>query len=391
MSSPNLSAGQYLYAAKDLRFETREIPTPGPGEVVVAVRSTTLCGSDLHYYNHYKNGSILVREPLCLGHESSGEIVAAGEKASLKVGDRVALEVGVPCRECDLCKAGRYNICPHLRFRSSGSKFPHYQGTLQEYVCHPESWVHPLPESLDFEVGALLEPLAVAVQAVRRIAMISSPQPVENVLIFGAGAIGLLTALALRATGVKNIAMADIHLGRLKFARENAFASIIYEVKPKSAASVDDAMSVAKDVAQDMGELQWPHDKTINKFNVVFECTGVASCIQTSIYATKSGGYVVVAGLGTPNITIPISEASAREITIVPTWRYANAYPEAMRVAEASVKSFALGAEQKLPDIRKLITHRFEGLDSVPDAFALAGASGDSKGGVVIKTVVNCA
>ncbi|KAJ8125548.1 hypothetical protein O1611_g8094 [Lasiodiplodia mahajangana] len=164
------SKGQYLHGAKDLRTETRSLPPLAPDEIQVAIRSTTLCGSDLHYYSHFANGDILVREPLCLGHESSGEITSLGTNVSathpsLKVGDSVALEVGVPCGDCGNCRKQRYNVCPQLRFRSSGSKFPHYQGTLQERVNHPASWVHKLPPALDYETGALLEPLSVAVHA----------------------------------------------------------------------------------------------------------------------------------------------------------------------------------------------------------------------------------
>ena len=291
MHLPTTSTGQFLHGAKDLRVETRPIPTPRPSEVIVAVRSTTLCGSDLHYYSHFRNGSILVREPLCLGHESAGEVVAvseAGGKTHLKVGDRVALEVGVSCQDCELCREGRYNICTHLRFRSSGSKFPHYQGTLQEYVCHPANWLHPLPGTLDYEVGALLEPLAVAVQAVRRIKKLSAPQALDNILIFGAGAVGLLTAVAARAAGAKNIAIADIHKGRLDFAKEKGFASTVYAVEPKKTQIVHDAMALARLTAEEIGQLNWPSGRAIDKFNVVFECTGVASCVQASVFVSQS-------------------------------------------------------------------------------------------------------
>jgi L-iditol 2-dehydrogenase len=114
-----------------------------PSEVQVAVQATGLCGSDLHYFNHYRNGDIIVREPLTLGHESAGVVTAVGSGVSdVKVGDRVALEVGLPCLECELCAAGRYNICKTLRFRSSAKSFPHFQGTLQERINHPAAYCH---------------------------------------------------------------------------------------------------------------------------------------------------------------------------------------------------------------------------------------------------------
>lgn len=137
------SQGQYLIQAKDFSKRTATLPPPGPGEVQLASRSTTLCGSDLHYYGHGRNGSIVIREPLCLGHETAAEVLAVGMNVSgLQAGDKVAIECGVPCSECDLCSEGRYNLCPKLRFRGSGAAFPHFQGSLQEKINHPAQWTH---------------------------------------------------------------------------------------------------------------------------------------------------------------------------------------------------------------------------------------------------------
>lgn len=116
---------------------------PEPTDVQVAVQATGLCGSDLHYFNHYRNGDIIVREPLTLGHESAGVVTGVGSRVTnLAVGDRVALEVGLPCEECDLCKEGRYNICKKMSFRSSAKSWPHFQGTLQERINHPAVYCH---------------------------------------------------------------------------------------------------------------------------------------------------------------------------------------------------------------------------------------------------------
>lgn len=123
--------------------ETRTLPPPGATELQISIRATGLCGSDLHYYHHYRNGDIVVQEPLTLGHESAGVVVAVGsEVAGFDIGDKVALEVGQPCEECDRCREGRYNICKRMRFRSSAKSLPHYQGTLQERINHPASWCH---------------------------------------------------------------------------------------------------------------------------------------------------------------------------------------------------------------------------------------------------------
>lgn len=109
----------------------------------MSIRSTGLCGSDLHYYNHYRNGDIIVREPMSLGHESAGVVVAVGSEVSgFMIGDKVALEVGLPCGECERCTEGRYNICKGMKFRSSAKAFPHAQGTLQDRINHPAAWCH---------------------------------------------------------------------------------------------------------------------------------------------------------------------------------------------------------------------------------------------------------
>ena len=116
---------------------------PGPTELQIAIRATGLCGSDLHYYQHFRNGDIRVQERLTLGHESAGVVNAVGlDVNGFAAGDRVALEVGLPCEECERCKEGRYNICSGMRFRSSAKSVPHYQGTLQERINHPASWCH---------------------------------------------------------------------------------------------------------------------------------------------------------------------------------------------------------------------------------------------------------
>jgi L-iditol 2-dehydrogenase len=145
-SSPRTSKGQYLHGPQQLRLEERPMPSIGPSDVRIRVRSTTLCGSDMHYFKFAKNGSIEVKEPLCGGHEAAGEVVEVGatalETGKFKVGNSVAIESGVACLECDRCAAGRYNICAKMRFRSSGASFPHFQGTLQEFVDHPAEWCH---------------------------------------------------------------------------------------------------------------------------------------------------------------------------------------------------------------------------------------------------------
>ncbi|RFU33190.1 hypothetical protein B7463_g3131, partial [Scytalidium lignicola] len=387
------NSGCYLHAAKDLRPEARDLPAPAKNEVQIAVRSTTLCGSDVHYFQHFRNGSIQVLEPLCLGHESAGEIVSIGSEASekrpeLAIGDKVALECGIPCGQCHLCKNGRYNVCPNLRFRSSGSKFPHYQGTLQERVNHPAMWVHKLPSELSFEVGALLEPLAVSIHAVRRSQSAVLTGARDSALIFGAGAIGLLCALALQAVGTKDIIIADIDRGRLEFAKQYGFAQVIYQVEPKRGQTLEEKKDIARETVQKIGALKWDDGEGVGQVQRTLECTGVESCLQASIYATRNGGCVVLVGMGTPDHTLPISDVSAREISLIPTWRYANAYPRAIEIATASVKREEINGV-KLAPLEKLVTHHYKGLDHVRTAFDNASKTRDADGKLIVKIAVS--
>jgi L-iditol 2-dehydrogenase len=131
------------HEAKTSKQETRTISDPAANELQIAIKATGLCGSDCSYYNKFRNGDLQACEPLSLGHESAGIVVAIGQNVTgYQIGERVALEVGVPCDNCRSCQRGRYNLCPKMRFRSSAKSMPHFQGTLQERINHPAKWCH---------------------------------------------------------------------------------------------------------------------------------------------------------------------------------------------------------------------------------------------------------
>lgn len=363
----------------NINQEQRSITAPAAGELQISVRYTGICGSDQHYYNHFRNGDIQVREPMALGHESSGAVEVVGDDVSgFKPGDRVALEVGIPCETCRLCKAGRYNICPKMSFRSSAKSFPHFQGTLQERINHPAKWCHKIPDSVTMEEGALLEPLSVAIHAVRRAKLDKG----ANVLILGAGAVGLLTAAMLRTAEVGSIAIADVAGSRVEFAKEHGFADVGVEVpraNPESLSTLEGRLSNAKETAVVL--MKAANGAEDAQFDAVFECTGVESCAQISIYSTIAGGKVMLIGMGTPIQTLPISAAALREVDLVGVFRYAATY-------EYGLEVLANKAQYKLPDISKLATHRFRGFQGVTDAFNMAGKPADEEGKLVIKVLI---
>ncbi|KAK6956104.1 hypothetical protein Daesc_001374 [Daldinia eschscholtzii] len=356
-----------LHGARDLRVEARQLPEPASDEVQVAVQMTGLCGSDLHYFRHFRNGTIEVREPLTLGHESAGVVVAVGQNdssaSSLKVGDRVALEVGLPCEVCDLCRGGRYNLCRGMSFRSSAKAFPHAQGTLQDRINHPARWCHKLPETLSLEYGALVEPLSVAIHARNRAALKSG----STVLVLGAGAVGLLCAAVSKVAGAKTVVIADILEERVKFAVDNGFADVAFTVPTSNPRpeSVEDKLAYAQDLAEKLKSL-----KAREGADAVGE-----------VNATKPGGKIMIIGMGMPVQTLPIMAASLKEVDLVGVFRYANAYREAIELLASR--------NPVLPDLLKLVTHRFRGLDDVPHAFETAAKVKDEKGNLVIKVMVD--
>lgn len=365
----------------------------------IAIRATGLCGSDLHYYNHGRNGDFVVREPMALGHESSGVVTALGpDVKTLKVGDRVALEVGLPCRQCLLCKQGRYNLCPNMRFRSSAKVFPHLDGTLMELTNHPEEMCHKLPDSVSFAGGALAEPLAVCLHAVRR----SNPPSKEDValarslgeetvaLIFGAGAIGLLLAAALATSqNFTSIVIADIDAARLEVAKSLDLGlkttllprSSNPPPPPKDAPhseQIAHALQSAQTVANTLKETHG----IPNGFSRVYDCTGVPACVQAGIYASAPGGVLVQIGMGTPVQTLPLGAAALREVDLVGVFRYdGHAYPAAINLLTS--ETFKRVEE-------KVVTHRVKLAEEGQGerAFALAGKGVDENGVPVVKVII---
>lgn len=398
MTTTTTTTALVLHGAKDLRLESRPISPPTGSEVQVAIRATGLCGSDLHYYNHGRNGDFVVREPMCLGHESSGTVTAVGpDVTTLQVGDRVALEVGLPCRTCTLCRTGRYNICPDMKFRSSAKLFPHLDGTLMELTNPPADLCHKLPESVSYAGGALVEPLAVCLHAIRRS---HPPTPAEvdlateqgdqtAALIFGAGAIGLLLAAALATSQpFTSIVIADIDPARLEIAK-SLNLGLKTHLLPKGGnaanpppapdASAAEHAAYAMQNAQRTAAALKEANGVASGFVRVYECTGVPACVQAGIYAASPGAVLVQIGMGNPIQTLPVSAAALREVDIIGTFRYdGHAYPAAIE----------LMASGKLDHVEKqVVTHRVR-LEDGSRAFALAGKGVDETGRPVVKVVI---
>ncbi|KAM0542988.1 hypothetical protein ACHAPJ_012545 [Fusarium lateritium] len=348
------------------------IDPPGAGELQVSIKATGICGSDQHYYKHFRNGDIQIREPMSLGHESSGIVAAWGPGVTgFQPGDRVALEVGLSCGSCRLCQVGKYNLCRDMQFRGSAKHFPHFQGTLQERINHPARLCYKLPDEITAAEGALLESLSVAIHAVRRAAL----NPKSNVLVLGAGPVGLLLAAMLCVERVEDIAIADVEQRRVEFATVNEFADRGIVV-PRTGTPADDT-ATKLDNAKKTAELLMGGEE----FDAVFECTGVEACAQSAIYSTAPSGKVVIIGMGNPVQTLPLLAASLREVDIVGVFRYADTY-------RFGIEVLARKDEINLPDITRLVTHKYSGFQNVPQAFAAAAKTADDDGNLVLKVII---
>ena len=288
-----------LRAPRRVALEERPVPPPGPREVLVRVRSVGLCGSDVHYFEHGRIGGHVVREPLVLGHEPSGEVVALGAGASRHTpGERVSLEPGVPCLTCTPCLTGRDTLCPHMRFFAT----PPVDGAFSEYVVLHEAFAHPVPDTLSDDAAALLEPLSVALWACERAGVCAA----DRVLVTGAGPIGLLTVQVARARGATEVVVTEVSERRLELARATG------------------ATAAAR-----------PGDP-LGETDVLIECSGHPQALRDGIAALRPGGTAVAVGMAAdPDAVVPLSLLQSRELWLTGTFRYAGTYPAAIALAAA--------------------------------------------------------
>ncbi|GAC1398625.1 MAG: hypothetical protein NVS4B12_27150 [Ktedonobacteraceae bacterium] len=201
-----------LYAPHDVRIEERPMPQVGPNDVLVEIKAVGVCGSDVHYYEHGRIGPYIVRQPLILGHESAGVIVAVGAGVNQsRIGERVAIEPGIPDGICEQCRAGHYNLCPNVRFFGT----PPIDGAFANYVTVPTQFAYPLPDNMSNEEGAMIEPLSVGLWACRKARLRGG----DSLLITGAGPIGMLAMKVALALGVAKVTITDVFPQRLAIAQ----------------------------------------------------------------------------------------------------------------------------------------------------------------------------
>jgi L-iditol 2-dehydrogenase len=343
-----------LHGVKDLRMETRPVPKPQAGEVQLDMRMVGICCSDVHYWQRGAIGDFVVRNPMVMGHEGGGVVTAVGEGVTnLKVGDRITIEPGAPCRTCEFCTHGRYNLCPEVRFCAT----PPVDGSMANTYCHPADLCFKVPDTMTWEEAALCEPVAVSVAANLRAGVGIG----KRVLIMGAGTIGILSAMVARAQGAAAVAICDIELSRIEYAKKIMPGIGSYVVDMKASAD--------KNAENIIKEALGGHQP-----NITIECSGAESAMQTAIYVTKSGGCVTMVGMGRPMANIPIINALCREVDIRGMFRYSNCFPIAISL---------IANKQIDPSV--IVTHKLP-LEKGVTAYELAAnpASG------AVKVLVDC-
>ncbi|PXY32949.1 L-idonate 5-dehydrogenase [Prauserella coralliicola] len=279
------------HGAGDLRVETRTMREPSPHEAVVAVGYGGVCGSDLHYHAHGAVGESVLRGPMVLGHEVSGHVaVAAADGSGPAEGTPVTIHPATPCGGCELCAAGRQNLCPHTTYLGSAARFPHTDGAFAERHVVDADRLVPLPTGLDVRTAALAEPASVAWHAVSRAGEVAG----KRVLVVGAGPIGALVVSALRRAGAGEIVVTDLHERPLRLARELGATATFTGSAP-----------------EDLGA------------DVAIDSSGAAAGVATAVRALRRGGHLVLLGLPPrPEQPFLSGLVVTRELTVTGSFRF---------------------------------------------------------------------
>lgn len=340
-----------LNKIKDLSFQEFEAPEiSDEHDVIVEVKKTGICGSDIHYMLHGEIGIFKLLKPMVMGHESSGVVSKVGSAvSSLKVGDRVAIEPGIPSRYSDEYKSGHYNLCPCMCFAATPAPegVPNPPGTLCKFYKSPEDFLVKLPDTVSLELGALVEPLTVGVHASK----LADIKFGDVVVVYGAGPVGLLAASVATLFGAESVTVVDIFDSKLKVAKDIGAATHTFNSKTEGDHTK---------LAEKIGKLP----------TVVLECTGAEPCINSGVSVLKAGGRFVQIGNAPGPVKFPITEFATKELKLFGSFRYGyNDYKTSVALLEKNYKHGAI------IDFEKLITHRFSFKDGIKAYETVAAGS----------------
>jgi L-iditol 2-dehydrogenase len=308
----------FLNKNKDIYVEEIDIPTLDADQVLIRVESVGICGSDVHYYKHGSIGPYVVEKPIILGHEISGIITAVGEDIpSCRIGSRVAVEPQRACKVCKQCKAGRYNLCPEIEFFAT----PPIDGAFCQFVKIQSTFAYDIPDNISFDAAALIEPMSVCIWAAQKAGIESG----STVLIAGAGPIGVIMAQVARAFGAVDVVVTDVLDKRLAFVQGYGATRTINSIN------------------ENVGT---------KKFDVFIDACGVPSAVYEGIKSTGPAGRVLLVGLGSDDMNLPVSHIQNNEIILTGVFRYANTWPIAIELL----------ASGKV-NLDAIVTHHFSLID----------------------------
>lgn len=333
-----------LESVRNARLRDIDVPmTLGDDDVKIKMKEVGICGSDLHYYLHGAIGPFVVREPMILGHEGAGVVTEIGRNVrSLRLGDRVCMEPGIPNWRSRASRLGLYNLDPAVRFWAT----PPVHGCLRPEVVHPANLTFKLPDNVSFSEGAFVEPLAVGLQAATK----AHIAPGQTAVVLGSGTIGLMVALSALAGGCAKVIVTDVK--REKLALAAAYSGI-----DTIDVSREDAVARTAEMTDGWGA------------DVVFEASGSVATFEHIFDLVCPGGTVVLVGMPGRPVPIDVVAAQVKEVRIEHVFRYANVYPHAIALLasgkvdvkplvsrvfpfEQSVEAFVFAAEGR-PDVVK--------------------------------------
>ena len=333
------------------QFEVQEtdMPDVGEAEALVRIHAVGICGSDMHLFRKGHIGNIQMTEPLVIGHECMGQVEAVGENVSQDlVGTRVAIEPAMPCGKCRWCAAGLHNVCPKVNFLG----LPPTQGGMQEYIAHPARLLEKLPDSLSDAEGVMMEPLAIALHAIRLVKVKHN----QTIVILGTGVIGTSVMTLLGLYDNLRIICVDLLRDRLERAEQiSASKTVLFTSRKQAIAEILDA-------TDGLGA------------DIVFECSGTPDTLWMMCEAAGPAAHIAAIG-SNPDDQVLFSSGTSRRkgLTIRCVRRSLDTLDKCIRLAESGRM-----------DIKRLVTHTFPASRS-DEAFRLVESYGDG----VLKAIID--
>jgi L-iditol 2-dehydrogenase len=339
-----------IVAPKEIVMGEIDKPECGDDQVLVNIKHVGICGADLEFFEDGAIGAWVLKFPHVIGHEPAGVIAEVGKNVTnVKVGDKVAIEPGIPCFACPTCLQGKYNLCSKMSFMSVPLDMNGAPGAFCEFVAWPANLVFKVPDDIDTADACLAEPLAVGIHSVEQ----SGIKFGQSAAIIGCGCIGLCVAMILKAQGITDIYVSDLSPARLEKAKEIGVKEAF------NAGEVDAVQAIL--------------DASGGGVDVVYECTGLQAGVDAAVQLLNMGGMLQLIGLfGSPKQEVDLNGIIFKEAFAASNFRYRHNYPTA-------IKAISSGTAP----VSKIVSHRFP-IEKLGEAIAFNIANKD----IVTKIVI---